>query len=153
MGFLGTRVTLGMNSGPGWIQTLVPRKTHPALQTIGTFRSLRLTVGWPLKSCTHTGIFPSVSGHPAVKRKPAKGANVMNIVTQNPISSIVYLCSSWTRVSFHKNFGMLNPVVFTKLIASRIRIRDPRMSSMFYGVYVSATVNKILLPSASPQII
>ena len=28
--------------------------------------------GWPLKSCTHTGIFPSVSGHPAVKRKPRK---------------------------------------------------------------------------------
>ena len=30
------------------------------------------TVGWPLKSCTHTGIFPSVSGHPTEKRKPRK---------------------------------------------------------------------------------
>ena len=39
---------------------------------IGTFRSLRFTVGWPLKSCTHTGIFPCVSGHPTVKRKPRK---------------------------------------------------------------------------------
>ena len=30
------------------------------------------TVGWPLKSCTHTGIFPSVSGHPTVKRRLRK---------------------------------------------------------------------------------
>ena len=42
---------------------------------IGTFRSLRFTVGWPLKSCTHTVIFPSVSGHPTVKRKPRKVPN------------------------------------------------------------------------------
>ena len=35
--------------------------------------SLRFTVGWPLKSCTHTGIFPSVSGHPTVKRMPNIG--------------------------------------------------------------------------------
>ena len=39
---------------------------------IGTFRSLRFTVGTPLKSCTHTGIFPSVSGHPTVKRRLRK---------------------------------------------------------------------------------
>ena len=37
---------------------------------LGTFRSLRFTVGWPLKSCIHTGIFPSVSDRSAVKRKP-----------------------------------------------------------------------------------
>ena len=43
---------------------------HTHYYTIGTFRSLRFVVGWPLKSCTHTGVFPSVSGHPAVKRKP-----------------------------------------------------------------------------------
>ena len=47
-------------------------KSMSQLQIIGTIRSLRFTVGWPLKSCTHTGIFPSVSGHPAVKRKPRK---------------------------------------------------------------------------------
>ena len=42
-----------------------------------TFRSLRFTVGWPLrKSCAHTGIFLSVSGHPAVKRKLRKVPNV-----------------------------------------------------------------------------
>ena len=28
--------------------------------------------GWPIKSCTHTGIFPSVSGPSAVKRKLRK---------------------------------------------------------------------------------
>ena len=39
---------------------------------LGTFRSLRFTMGWPLKSCTHTGIFPSVSGPSAVKRKLRK---------------------------------------------------------------------------------
>ena len=44
-------------------------------QIIGTFRSLRFTVGWPLKSCTHTGIFPSVSGPSAVKCKPRKVPN------------------------------------------------------------------------------
>ena len=42
------------------------------IHLLGTFRSLRFTVGWPLKSCTHTGIFPSVSGPSAVKRKPRK---------------------------------------------------------------------------------
>ena len=31
--------------------------------------------GWPLKSCTHTGIYPSVSGPSAVKRKPRKVPN------------------------------------------------------------------------------
>ena len=40
---------------------------------LGIFRSLRFTVGWPLlKSCTHTGIFPSVSGHPIAKRRLRK---------------------------------------------------------------------------------
>ena len=43
--------------------------------TLGTFRSLHITVGWPLKSCTHTGIFPSVSGHPTVQRRLQKVPN------------------------------------------------------------------------------
>ena len=42
------------------------------LVILGTFRSLRFMVGWPLKSCTHTGIFPSVSGPSAVKNKLRK---------------------------------------------------------------------------------
>ena len=42
---------------------------------LGTFRSLRFTVGWPLKSYTHTGIFPSVSGSSAIKRKLRKVLN------------------------------------------------------------------------------
>ena len=29
-------------------------------------------MGWPLKSCTHTGIFPSVSGPSAIRRKSRK---------------------------------------------------------------------------------
>ena len=44
------------------------RESHSmhSMQLIGTFRSLRFTVGWPLKSYTHTGISPSVSGPSAV---------------------------------------------------------------------------------------
>ena len=34
--------------------------------------------GWPLKSCTHTGIFPSVSGHPAVKCRLRKLPNIQS---------------------------------------------------------------------------
>ena len=44
----------------------------PFVHSIGSFRSLRFTVGWPLKSCAHTVIFPSVSGPSAVRRKPRK---------------------------------------------------------------------------------
>ena len=41
-----------------------------------TFRSRRFTVGWPLKSCTHTGKYPPVSGPSAVKRNPRNVSNV-----------------------------------------------------------------------------
>ena len=53
-----------------WTGAALP--PHPNVTILGTFRSLRFTVGWPLKSCTHTGIYPSVGGPSAVKRKPRK---------------------------------------------------------------------------------
>ena len=65
----------------------------PPPRVIGTFRSLRFTVGWPLKSCTHTGIFPSVSGHPTVKRKPRKVPNngsINNAVTLCCVKFVTY---------------------------------------------------------------
>ena len=42
------------------------------LRLLGTFRSLCFVVGWPLKSCSHSGIFPSVIGSSTVKRKSRK---------------------------------------------------------------------------------
>ena len=51
----------------------------PPHQTMGTFRSPHFTAGWPLKSSIHTGIFPSVSGHPTVKRRPRKVPTMCNI--------------------------------------------------------------------------
>ena len=50
----------------------VGKKAQGVLSAGCYVRIPRFTVGWPLKSCTHTGIFPSVSGSSAVKRKPRK---------------------------------------------------------------------------------
>ena len=63
-------------------------------------RSLRFTVGWPLMSCTHTGISPSVSGHPTVKRRLRNvpiyvipSVDQINLVSKS-ISPITHM-SSW----------------------------------------------------------
>ena len=101
---------------------------------LGTFRSLRFVVGWPLKSCTHTVIFPSVSGSSAVKRKPRKVPIASQIkilwyqrnpdwikfiwlttIDMSATCRIIFIdITSMLNMGFHKDiYYILGPLVYT----------------------------------------